>query len=286
MTKIIACIDGSITSPAVCKASAWVSDKLQTPLDLLHVLDKTEYPKPENSKNLSGNIGLGSRENLLKELVELDEKRSRLALEHGKNILQDGRALAQQHRAVEVTTHQRHGGLMETLADLQDDTRVLVLGRQGQAHENETHSLGSHLENVIRALSKPILITLPEFNVPERFMIAFDGSSTATKALEKVAVSDLLKGLECHIAMVAEDDTNHQDQLDKAKQRLIAAGFEVTTALLQGAVQPALHQYQRANNIDLMVMGAYGHSRIRQFLVGSNTAKMVRMSDIPLLLLR
>jgi nucleotide-binding universal stress UspA family protein len=207
-------------------------------------------------------------------------------LEHGKNILQEARALAQQHHAINVTTHQRHGGLMETLSDLQQDTRVLVLGRQGQAHENETHSLGSHLENVIRALTKPILITLPEFNIPQRFMIAYDGSATATKALEKVAVSDLLKGLECHITMVAEDDTNHQSQLDKAKQHLIAAGFEVTTALLQGVVQPALHEYQRANNIDLMVMGAYGHSRIRQFLVGSNTAKMVRMSDIPLLLLR
>lgn len=286
MTKIIACIDGSITSPAVCKAAAWASYKLQAPLDLLHVLDKTEYPKPENSKNLSGNIGLGSRENLLKELVELDEKRSRLALEHGKNILQEASLLAQQHGAVEVTTHQRHGGLMETLSDMQDDTRVLVLGRQGQAHENETHSLGSHLENVIRALTKPILITLPEFNVPQRYMIAFDGSATATKVLEKFAVSDLLKGLECHIVMVAEDDSNHQAQLDNAKQQLITGGFDVTTALLQGAVQPALHDYQRENAIDLMVMGAYGHSRIRQFLVGSNTAKMVRMSDIPLLLLR
>ncbi|HCD06202.1 MULTISPECIES: universal stress protein [unclassified Methylophaga] len=287
MTKIIACIDGSITSPAVCKASAWVSYKLKAPVDLLHVLDKTEYPTAENrKKNLSGNIGLGSRENLLEELVELDEKRGRLALEHGKNILQDARALAQQHGAVEVTTHQRHGGLMETLSDLQDDTRVLVLGRQGQAHENETHSLGSHLENVIRALNKPILITLPDFNVPQRFMIAYDGSATSNKALEKVAVSDLLKGLECHIVMVAEDDTNHKSQLETAKQRLNAAGFEASTALLQGAVQPSLHQYQRDNNIDLMVMGAYGHSRIRQFLVGSNTAKMVRMSDIPILLLR
>lgn len=286
MTKIIACIDGSITSPAVCQASAWVSRKLHAPLDLLHVLDKTEYPKPENSKNLSGNIGLGSRENLLEELVALDEKRSRLALEHGKNILQEARALAQQHGAAEVTTHQRHGGLMETLSDLQDDTRVLVLGRQGQAHENETHSLGSHLENVLRALSKPILITLPEFHVPECFMLAFDGSTTANKALEKVAVSDLLKGLPCHIVMVAEDDNTHQSQLETAKQRLSAAGFNVSTALLQGAVQTALHQYQRDNDIDLMVMGAYGHSRIRQFLVGSNTAKMVRMSDIPLLVLR
>lgn len=94
MTKIIACIDGSITSPAVCKAAAWTSQRLTAPLDLLHVLDKTEYPKPENSKNLSGNIGLGSHEHLLQELIELDEKRGRLALEHGKNILQEARALA------------------------------------------------------------------------------------------------------------------------------------------------------------------------------------------------
>lgn len=286
MSKIIACIDGSITSTAVCKAAAWASQRLNAPLDLLHVLDKTEYPQPENSKNLSGNIGLGSRENLLEELTKLDEKRARLALEHGRNILQDAKALAQQHEVLHVTTHQRHGGLMETLADLQDDIRVLVLGRQGQAHANETHSLGSHLENVIRAFKKPILITLPNFVVPKRFMIAFDGSATAIKALEKVAASELLKGLNCHIVMVAEGDTSQHAQLDSAKQHFVNAGFDVTVALLQGQVQPSLHQYQRENDIDLMVMGAYGHSRIRQFLVGSNTAKMVRMSDIPLLVLR
>ncbi|MDF1589752.1 MAG: hypothetical protein P1P93_11540 [Gammaproteobacteria bacterium] len=88
---------------------------------------------------------------------------------------------------------------MEILSD--DDTRVLVLGRQGQAHENKTHSLGSHLENVIHALSKPILITLPRFEVSQRFMLAFDGSATANKALEKVAVSDLPKGMECDIVL-------------------------------------------------------------------------------------
>lgn len=225
MTKIIACIDGSITSPAVCKAAAWTSQRLTAPLDLLHVLDKTEYPKPENSKNLSGNIGLGSHEHLLQELIELDEKRGRLALEHGKNILQEARALAQKHGAIEVTTHQRHGSLMETLSDLQEETRLLVLGRQGQAHENETHSLGSHLENVIRALNKPILITLPEFTIPQRFMIAYDGSATATKALEKVAESELLKGMPCHIVMVAEDDTSHQSKLNSALQHLQSAGL-------------------------------------------------------------
>jgi len=286
MSKIIACIDGSITTPAVSHAAAWASQSLDAPLDLLHVLDKTEYPTAENSKNLSGNIGLGSREHLLQELVELDEKRSRLALEHGKNILQDAKKLAQEFGATEITTHQRHGNLIETLTDLQDDTRVLVIGRQGEVHQNQVHSLGSHLENMIRSMHKPILICLPGFTAPTSFMIAYDGSKTGEKALEKVSQTPLLKGMACHIVMVAEADKPHQEKLQAAAGKLTAAGFDVTSALLQGDVEPALHQYQIDNQIELLVMGAYGHSRIRQFLVGSTTAKMVRMSDIPLLLLR
>jgi nucleotide-binding universal stress UspA family protein len=35
-----------------------------------------------------------------------------------------------------------------------------------------------------------------------------------------------------------------------------------------------------------MIMGAYGHSRIRQLLIGSTTTEMMRKSKIPLLLLR
>lgn len=286
MTKIVACIDGSYAAPAVCDAAAWASQRLKAPLDLLHVLDKSEYIKKGEGQNLSGNIGLGSREHLLEELVELEEKRSKLALEHGKAMLQDGRQRAQQNGATEVTTHQRHGDLIGTLVDLQDDTRMLVIGRQGEAHEKQEHSLGSHLENVIRSVHRPLLVTLPGFNAPQKFMIAYDGSATARKALEKVAESDLLKGLPCHLVMVAENDNEHQSQLNAAAARLREVGFDVSPALLQGAVESALHQYQQTNNIDLMVMGAYGHSRIRQFLLGSNTAKMLRMSDVPLLLLR
>lgn len=41
-----------------------------------------------------------------------------------------------------------------------------------------------------------------------------------------------------------------------------------------------------AHAIDLIVMGAHGHSKIRQFLVGSITTRLIRQSKIPLLLLR
>ena len=77
-----------------------------------------------------------------------------------------------------------------------------------------------------------------------------------------------------------------QAQLEAARDRLSASGFEVHIAVRNGDVEPTLHGYQAEHGIDLLVMGAYGHSRIRQFFVGSTTTSMIRTTSTPLLLLR
>jgi nucleotide-binding universal stress UspA family protein len=56
--------------------------------------------------------------------------------------------------------------------------------------------------------------------------------------------------------------------------------------MLEGTVVDTLIEYQKAHQMDLTIMGAYGHSRIRQFFVGSQTTKMLAKSMTPLLLLR
>ena len=117
-------------------------------------------------------------------------------------------------------------------------------------------------------------------------MIAYDGSATASKALELVANSPLLAGLPCHLVTVGPVTAEQTRQIGQARDTLADAGFDVTTATLEGEVQSALGQYHREQGIDLMVMGAWGHSRIRQFFVGSNTTRMLSHSDITLLLLR
>jgi nucleotide-binding universal stress UspA family protein len=59
---------------------------------------------------------------------------------------------------------------------------------------------------------------------------------------------------------------------------LIPSGFVVHAEIRQREVEAALHVYQTEHGIDLLVMGAYGHSRIRQFLVGSTTTTMLSNS--------
>lgn len=284
MTNVIACIDGSKATLAVCDASGWAAQRLDAPVTLLHVLDKSAYPI---ESNLSGNIGLGTREHLLNEMVELEARRGKLALEQGKYMLQDARnRVVQSQTNVVIETLQRHGDLVETLLEQESHARLVVMGRQGEQHQDQTQAIGSHLENVVRTLKQPILVVMAEFTAPKRFMIAYDGSVTARKALDRVVSSPLLKGLECHLVMVSDEQSQATAELALVAESLIAADFNVVTAVCQGEVQAALEVYQVTHQIDLMVMGAYGHSRIREFFVGSNTTRMISKSHIPLLLLR
>lgn len=67
---------------------------------------------------------------------------------------------------------------------------------------------------------------------------------------------------------------------------LSGLGVDIRLAIRAGDVEPALHEYQDEHGIDLLVMGAYGHSRIRQFLVGSTTTTMLKTAEKPLVILR
>jgi len=47
-----------------------------------------------------------------------------------------------------------------------------------------------------------------------------------------------------------------------------------------------MEEYIDQHNIDFLIMGAYGHSRIRNLVIGSTTAQILRGSHIPVLLFR
>ena len=142
MTHVMACIDGSPQAAAVCDYSAWASKRLDAPLTLLHVLDRQQYPV---SGDLSGIIGLGSREFLLQELATLDEKRAKLALEEGRMMLDSARQRAISAGVAQPECRQRHGDLVESLRDLQSETRLLVIGRQGEDSGDAIQHIGSQL---------------------------------------------------------------------------------------------------------------------------------------------
>ena len=284
MIQVFACVDGSRVTESVCDAAVWVATRVETPLTMLHALEHDSVPV---TGDLSGSIGLGAREDLLAEMIELESQKAALELKQGKLVLEAVSSRAEQHGIHQVNTTQRHGLLTETLSDLEPQIRVLVIGRQGEAHDLFSNAIGSHIESVIRTLHRPVLVVAEGWRVPESFMLAYDGSETANKALQMVADSPLLRGLNCHlVAVKTPSAVAIESALAEASSRLSGAGFTVTAAMLEGPVVDRLIGYQSEQSIDLTIMGAYGHSRIRQFFVGSQTTKMLDRSQTPLLLLR
>ena len=75
--------------------------------------------------------------------------------------------------------------------------------------------------------------------------------------------------------------------LENAADKLRAAeGIELVVANLQGQAERELLEYQSSQNIDMTVMGAFSHARLRDILLGSFTHKMLLKTKKPLLLLR
>lgn len=283
MLRVVACIDGSRAAPSVCDHAAWASQRMETPMMLLHVLDGERYPV---EPDLTGNIGLGSREHLLDELAQLDQKRSKLALEHGHHMLDEAEARVRAAGVTDVIQRQRHGNLTESLLALEDQTRLLVMGLHGESSAAKGRQVGSQLETVIRRTHRPIMLVTDEFSEPRSAMLAFDGSPTAFKGIDLLAGTPVFKGMPLHLVMVGPDTNDHWEQLKQAEKILNGMGIEVHLAIRAGDVEKTLHAYQEEHDIDVLIMGAYGHSRIRQFLVGSTTASMLETAEKPLVILR
>ena len=281
---ILACIDGSALTQAVCDYAAWIAQRINIPLKLLHTID--HHHEKSTSTDLSGNIGLDTQEHLLQDMVDQEQEYSKLRLQQGKAVLTEAKERVIQVGITEPLTRLQHGSLLEALADIEQDIRVLVIGARGKQHENQENEVGAKIDSLIRSLHRPILVAYEAFKAPEQIMIAYDGSEAADKAIDMVATSLLYKGLVCHLVCVSKKE-NAEMLLEQAASKLRAASdIKIITASLQGEAEKELCVYQTTHSIDMTIMGAFSHTRLHDIVLGSFTHKMLLKTKKPLLLLR
>lgn len=282
MSRVIALIDGSIYSESVCDHAVWAAQRIDAPVELVHVIGRGA----EESHDHSGAIGFGARTALLEELAEHDAQRAKLALKRGRMILDDAKARVEAAGIADVSIRLRHGDVVETVQELEADARVVILGKRGESADFAKGHLGSNLERVARSCTKPVLVAARAFAPAERCLIAFDGGASSLKAVDMAARSPFFAGLEIHVLMVGPGSAETQRKLDGAVAMLSAAGHAIKSGIEPGQPDDVITAYVEREKIGLLVMGAYGHSRIRNLIIGSTTAEMVRSCKVPVLLFR
>jgi nucleotide-binding universal stress UspA family protein len=282
-TKIIALVDGSIYAESVCHHAAWIARRLQAPVELIHVLGRRNAPeKPD----LSGAIRLGARTKLMEELAELDAQRARLISHRGRAVLEDARGLVDQDGITEITTRLRHGDIVETIAEVEADARVILIGKRGEAADFAKGHLGSNLERIVRAAHRPVFVASRAFQPIRSVLVAYDGGPSPIKAVDHIARSPLFSDLRVTLVTIGGETAEVTAALADAQARLGAAGIEAATRLISGQPETELGKLVEEEGFGMVVMGAYGHSRIRSLVIGSTTTEMVRSCKVPVVLMR
>ncbi len=284
MSKITAFIDGSIYSQSVCEHAAWIAGRLAASVELLHVLGRRETGSAPS--DLSGNIALGARSSLLKELSELDEQRARLAMKRGRAILEDGEAAVCAAGIETVSGRIRHGDVVETVAEVEEGSDLLVIGKRGEAADFAKLHLGSNLERVVRSSHRPVFVANRAFKPIDKVLVAYDGGASSMKAVDAMSRSPLFAGLSVKLLTVGSDTSEARNRLADAEAVLRGGGIEAASEVLPGQPETVISERVENENFGLLVMGAYGHSRIRSLIIGSTTEAMLRACLIPVMLYR
>ena len=277
MKRVIACIDSSPCVNAVAEAAAWVARQTQRELVLLQVLDY--YPASYHLGEISGVIGFESNAMLLKELAELEQKQSELALDYSNNLLNHISEMIQQKYQITTSHIQEKGDFLEQSFNVLHEDDIAVIGRVGERSAERNKPIGSNVENFIRGANCAVMTVGENFKPPTRFIFAYELSEACQKMLKRVEKSDLLRLLQCHLVYVGD----HPEILNEPAQRLKNAGLDVVIEYRYGDVAENILDYQNLHQIQLIVLGAFSHSKIHQFFLGSVTTTIFRNSSVPLL---
>lgn len=284
MPTILACTDGSTYAPGLYDYTAWAAKRLAASVEVLHVLDHHRERAP--GVDLSGSIGMDASAHLTEELTKLEETQGRVQRLKGKAILDDAKHQLAAAGVAEITTTQRHSTLVETLEEIEPRADLLVIGKRGTRADLAKEHLGANLERVVRTAVRPVLVTTATFQPIEKFLVAYDGGPSVTKAIDFALTSPLLKGLGCHLLRAGHIDDKARYYLEETATKLRNGGYTVTSHAIDGAPDKVIAELIQREQIQLLVMGAYGHSPIRAFILGSTTTNMVRTCPVPVLMFR
>ena len=286
MKKILLCTDGSAYSQVSYEYAAWLAQRLEVIIEVLYVTDKRGEQAAQTA-DFSGSIGIDSYQQLLQKLVEVEAAKAKINHQRAKIILQEAKQFLSDRQVDKIELTHETGFLVDLFHELEQDSDLIILGKRGENANFADEHLGANMERIVRSSHKPCLVTPREFQPVNRVLLAYDGGESCQKAIQYVTQSVAFKDLELHIVTVDTGNT------EKARQRLESARKIIATSqlnsvmqLLSGSAEAEIEQYIAAKNIDLLIMGAYGHNRIRHLIIGSTTAQMLRNSHLPVLMFR
>jgi nucleotide-binding universal stress UspA family protein len=270
-------VDGSDYSAAAVGYAVALARRASARVTLLSVVDIVSLEGPFLA-DLSGIVGVVPYLDLQQQVRDTLVDKAQLIL--------DTHAATVRAAGLECATRLETGIVSRVICEAAASHDAIVVGRRGEHATWSGFLLGSTVEEVVRGCAKPVLVTPRQERPITRILAAYDGSRTANRALSLAAT--LAAGLDLPLVAVcvSSDEREGRVILGEAEAYLEPHKLQLKAVLETGSPVEAILQVAQHESCDLIIMGAWGHSRVRELFLGSTTDGILRSAELPVLLYR
>jgi nucleotide-binding universal stress UspA family protein len=161
---------------------------------------------------------------------------------------------------------------------------LVLLGRQTYFQFESVDQPDNTLTEVLKNSPRPIVTVPSTLPKGESVVIAYDGSLQASRALYTFWASGVGSERELHIVSVDSDHTQAALKAQYASEFLHAHKLEAQRHVVKsnGHAGEEILKKLRELNAGMLVMGAYGQMRLREFFIGSVTRHLLKHSPAPI----
>lgn len=228
--------------------------------------------------DLGASIGFGNLENYRPQVRQMLADKANAALDFVEEICRTER--------VPFERVLGEGQVPTEIVEQAKFADLVVMGKEGEHADFSDAILGSTVEAVVRRTNRPVLLSPQEYSPIRTALAAYDGSPYAYEALRALAEMAKGMGLAIHLLTVADTAAEARQTLSRAEAYLRNCELECEGLAKEGHPEEVIASVAKDCQADLIAMGAYGHSRIRELIVGSTTEHIMRNARCAFLLYR
>jgi len=273
-SRIAVGLDGSAHADSALSHALWIARATEGLVRGIHVVDRSMLDGVVVA-DLSGSVGFQPFLNLSGEL-------------HDALVSAGGAILAAfEDRAREAGVSfepvLREGNVSQILEEEAQMSDLAAVGSRGANAAHRRDLVGRHADALARRMPAPLLVAPAEYREFRAPLLAWDGSPKSRKALVLVAELAVLFELPVRVVVATTDDAHGHALLAEAEEELRYRRVRVSSGLRSDHPDDAIFAEVGAG-ADLVAMGAHGHGRVVELVLGSTTDRVLRASIVPVLL--
>ena len=271
-SKILLGLDGSTHAEAAIEYACQIALNHNATITGVAIIDQPGI------QSASGPVPIGGAHYDVKlEDQQLEETQAK-----AKAIL-DGFERICDEKKINVVLHADTGSPVSELIEESKFHDFIVIGKQ-TSFEYDTNETYGTLERVLKNGLIPVLAVSDSVREIKKVLVAYDNSIPASKAVHMFLLLGIWGACDITLLTVNNDAAAAQELLGNLGGFFESYGIKPTLATRSGHPDTVVKSYIAENDIDMLVMGAYGRKSVREFFVGSVTHHLIHETEIPLFL--